>query len=69
MAKGSNQRSTLIEKIDNLPPERVEKVEDFVDFLRQKSQNRQLTHAATKTAEPSLKKVCDNPDDADYDAL
>lgn len=69
MAKGSNQRSTLIEKIDTLPPERVEEVEDFVDFLRQKDQDRQLTHAATKTAEPSLKKVWDNPDDADYDAL
>lgn len=69
MAKGSNQRSTLIEKIDSLPPERVDEVEDFVDFLRQKDQDRQLTHAATKTAEPSLKKVWDNPDDADYDAL
>lgn len=69
MAKGSNQRSTLIEKIDSLPPERVEEVEDFVDFLRQKDQDRQLTHAATKAAEPSLKKVWDNSDDAAYDAL
>ena len=69
MAKSSNQRNTLIEKIDTLPPERVEEVEDFVDFLRQKDQKRQLTHAAAKTAEPSLKKVWDNPDDAVYDTL
>ncbi len=69
MVKGSSQRSTLIEKIDSLPPERVEEVEDFVDFLRQKDQDRQLTRSAAKTAEPSLKKVWDNPDDAVYDAL
>jgi len=69
MAKSSSQRSTLIEKIDTLSPERVEEVEDFVDFLRQKDQDRQLTRAATKTAEPSLNKVWDNPDDAVYDAL
>ena len=69
MAKGFSQRSTLIEKIDSLPPERVEEVEDFVDFLRQKDWDRQLTRAAAKTAEPSLKKVWDNPDDAIYDAL
>lgn len=69
MAKGSSQRNTLIEKIDTLPPERMEEVEDFVDFLRQKDQDRQLTHAAAKTAEPSLKKVWDNSDDAVYDAL
>lgn len=69
MAKSSSQRTTLIEKIDALSPERVEEVEDFVDFLRQKDQDRQLTRAATKIAEPSLKKVWDNPDDAVYDAL
>jgi len=69
MTKSSSQRNTLFEKIDTLPPERVAEVEDFVDFLRQKDQDRQLTHAAAKTAEPNLKKVWDNPDDAVYDTL
>jgi len=44
-------------------------VEDFIDFLKQRDTDRQLTHAAMKTAEPSLQKVRDNPDDAVYDAL
>lgn len=36
MATGSNQRRTLIDKLDQLPPERVAEVEDFVDFLARK---------------------------------
>ena len=30
------QVETLIEKIKNLPPERIAEVEDFVDFLAQR---------------------------------
>ena len=41
----------------------------FCDFLRHKDQDSRLTQAATQTAEPSFKKVWDNPDDAVYDAL
>jgi len=59
----------LIDKLDQLPPERVAEVEDFVDFLRHKDQDWCLTQAATQTAAPSFKKVWDNPDDAVYDAL
>ena len=69
MATGSNHMRTLIDKLDQLPPERVAEVEDFVDFLRHKEQDWRLTQAATQTAEPSFKKVWDNPDDAVYDAL
>ena len=69
MAKSSNQMRTLLDKIDQLPPERVAEVEDFVDFLQHKDQDRRLTWAATQTAEPSFRKVWDNPDDAVYDAL
>lgn len=38
MATGSNQRRTLIDKLDQLPPERVAEVEDFVDFLAARAQ-------------------------------
>lgn len=69
MAKSSNQMRTLLDKLDQLPPERVAEVEDFVDFLQHKDQDRRLTQAAMQTAEPSFKKVWDNPDDAVYDAL
>jgi hypothetical protein len=69
MAKSSNQMRTLLDKLDQLPPERVMEVEDFVDFLQHKDQDRRLTQAATRTAEPSFREVWDNPDDAVYDAL
>ncbi|NOX77154.1 MAG: DUF2281 domain-containing protein [Gammaproteobacteria bacterium] len=59
----------LIDKLEALPSERVTEVEDFVDFLKQRDSDRQLTRAAAKAAEPSLKKVWDNSDDAVYDTL
>ena len=34
---------TLLDKIRNLPPEKVAEVEDFVEFLRQREEDRQLT--------------------------
>ncbi len=69
MATERNHIHALIDKLENLPPERINEVEDFIDFIKQRDQARQLTQAAMKTAEPSLKKVWDNPDDAIYDAL
>ena len=60
---------TLLDKIRNLPPEKVAEVEDFVEFLRQREEDRQLTRAATKLSEEAFQKVWDNPDDADYDQL
>ncbi len=60
---------TLIEKIQSLPPERVEEVEDFVDFLKTREQDRALVQAATRLSENAFRKVWDNPDDAEYDRL
>jgi len=62
-------RPSLIDKIRALPPEKVAEVEDFVDFLRQRSLDRQLVAAAAKLSEPSLAAVWDNPEDAVYDRL
>ncbi len=69
MATGSNPRRTLLDKLDQLPPERQAEVEDFVDFLRTRDQDRSLAQAAAKESEASFRKVWDNTDDAAYDAL
>jgi hypothetical protein len=69
MATERNHIRALIDKLEALPPERIAEVEDFVDFLKQRDQDRQLTRTAAKAAEPAFAKVWDNPDDAAYDAL
>jgi hypothetical protein len=69
MAIDHNHIRELIDKLEALPPERIAEVEDFIDFIKHRNQDRQLTRAAAKTAERSLQKVWDNPDDAVYDAL
>jgi hypothetical protein len=53
----------------DLPPEKIAEIEDFVDFLRQRPEDRQLARAATVLAEKAFAKVWSNPDDAAYDQL
>lgn len=65
----SQTEQALLEKLKQLPPERVAEVEDFVDFLRMRSTEQRLTHTATQASEPAFDKVWDNPDDAAYDQL
>lgn len=69
MATEHNHIRELIGKLETLPPERIAEVEDFIDFLKIRDQDRQLTHTSMKAAEPSLKKVWDNPEDSVYDSL
>jgi len=59
----------LVEKIRSLPAERVAEVEDFVDFLSLREDDRHLSRAASELSEPALRVVWDNPDDAEYDRL
>jgi hypothetical protein len=61
--------NALIEKLKQLAPERVAEVEDFVDFLRARDEERLLTRAAARAAEPAFAEVWDNDDDAAYDRL
>jgi hypothetical protein len=63
----SEQR--LLQKIRQLPPEKVLLVEDFIDSLDQQNTDHSLTFAAAKLSEPVLLKIWDNPDDAEYDKL
>ena len=69
MAQPKPAEHELLEKIRSLPPERVAEVEDFVDFLRVRDEDRRLTHAAAQLSEEAFTRAWDNPDDADYDRL
>lgn len=62
------QNQKLIEKINDLPPERVAEVEDFVDFISQRDERR-LVQAAAKLSEDAFRKIWDNEEDAVYDQL
>jgi hypothetical protein len=59
----------LIEKLRELPEEQLNEVEDFVDFLRERRDERRLVASATKLSEESFAMVWDNADDAAYDRL
>jgi hypothetical protein len=59
----------LLEKIRNLPSDKMVEVEDFVDFLAQRHLDKTLVRAASKLSEPTLQTVWNNPDDAEYDNL
>jgi hypothetical protein len=65
----SGNTRTLIEKIEALPPERIVELEDFVEFLRMREQERALTRAAAAASPASFAEVWTNPEDDVYDAL
>jgi hypothetical protein len=60
---------TLIEKIEALPAERIAEIEDFVDFIRLREQERALTRAAAASSAPAFAVIWSNPEDDVYDAL
>jgi len=63
------QEHGLIEKIRKLPPEKQAEVEDFVDFLNLRDEDRRLTQAATRLSEDAFLEVWDNEADSAYDQL
>jgi hypothetical protein len=65
----SHREVALMEKIRALPPERVHEVEDFVDFLKLRDEDRQLIRVAARLSEKAFHDVWDNPEDAAYDRL
>jgi hypothetical protein len=60
---------TLIEKIEALPAERIAEIEDFVDFIHLREQERALTRAAAAAKAPTFAAIWSNPEDDVYDAL
>jgi len=65
----SATEKALIEKIKQLPPQRLAEVEDFVDFLRARENEQRLAQVAAKMAEPSFAAVWNNDEDAAYDRM
>ncbi len=63
------QERFILTKIRMLPPDKVAEIVDFVDFISQKDQERQLLKAAGKMADDTFKKVWDNAEDDAYDRL
>ena len=59
----------LVAKIQSLPAERVAEVEDFIDFIAGREQERTLVRAAAATSAPAFAAVWNNPEDNAYDAL
>ena len=52
----------LLEKIQAPPPERLSEVEDFVDFIRPREQERALIRAASAAGAPVFAAIWNNPD-------
>jgi hypothetical protein len=65
----SADTKALLEKIAALPAERIAEIEDFVDFIRLREEERALTRAAAATSAPSFAAIWSNPEDDAYDAL
>ena len=62
------QTEILVEKIKQLSPQRIAEVEDLVDFLAQREEQK-LVQSAMKLSENSFQKVWDNEEDSVYDEL
>ncbi|MCP5014126.1 MAG: toxin-antitoxin system, antitoxin component, Xre family protein [Ketobacter sp.] len=59
----------MLEKLEHLSPEQLAEVEDFIDFLNQRDQDKRLRQDFKQASEESFNKVWDNDDDAIYDNL
>ena len=57
----------ILEKLKRLSPERLTEVDDFVDFLNQRDQDKRLRKDYTPASEHSFKEVWDNDDHTAYD--
>ena len=69
MSVAQNPETKLMEKIRSLPPDKITVLEDFIDFLLARSEDRLLVYAASKLSEAAFAKIWDNPEDAEYDDL
>lgn len=63
------QEQGLFEKIRKLPPEKQAEVENFVDFLHLRDEDRRLSQAAARLSEEPFRQVWDNEADSAYDQL
>ncbi|MEI2767166.1 MAG: hypothetical protein V9E86_01375 [Nitrosomonas sp.] len=65
----SLKQEQILIKLKRLSPSRLAEVADFIDFLQQRDQERQLQQDYAKTSKAAFNKVWDNDDDTVYDNL
>lgn len=63
------QLEQVQQKLEHLAPERLAEVEDFIDFLRERDQDRRSRRDYAQASEAAFIKVWDNDEDAVYDEL
>ncbi len=63
------QVEQMVGKLEHLSPNRLAEVADFIDFLQQRDQDKQLKQDYAQASEASFNKVWDNEEDAIYDTL
>ena len=63
------REQAFLDKLRQLPPQRQNEVEDFIDFLREREAERQLTMATAALIEAAFASVWDNAQDEAYDRL
>ncbi len=61
--------NSIVEKIRSLSSEQLAEVEAFVEFIRLRGQERNLTSAAAAVSESAFAAVWSNPEDEAYEAL
>ncbi len=59
----------LMEKIQALPAARIAEVEDFVEFIASREQDRTYIRATAAASAPSFAAIWNNPEDDSYDGL
>lgn len=61
--------SVLAHKIRELSPDQIAEVEDFIEFLRLRGEERGLTRDASTVSAPAFEAIWANPEDDAYDAI
>lgn len=65
----NTQARQVISKLEQLSPERLAEVEDFIDFLQQRDCDRVARKDLASASESAFAAVWDNEEDAIYDDL
>ena len=63
------QLEQVMEKLEYLSPSRLAEVEDFIDFIQQRDQDKRLRQDYSRASQITFLKVWDNDEDTVYDKL
>lgn len=63
------RQQAIVAKLELLSEEKLEEVEDFVEFLCQRTDDRALVRGAALASQPVLNQIWDNEEDSVYDDL